>query len=1165
MKKIAKIKSLEKNYHLLIFLIIFFSIFNVPNNAKDIDTSSISSIKDVKVDRDSNFIPDKLGDHVTVAGRVTVPSGLLSPTNLQIFIQDSSAGISIYSPDYSGEPIKLGDSVIVSGKVNQYEGLMEIVNPRITIIKNAKTFIPAPLTIKHFHNLEAYEGMYVTLNARIVNKGSNGGGNFLIVVPKRGSDVTLMAFISKYQNDRKLFDNFDIGEIIKLSGIVGQYDYRKKPDSFYQILPRFSEDISILRYNVDYYIKFVLLFFGIILIISIFTIFLKFKLNKNTKHLIESEKRFSNLAETTSSAIIIYAKDKFVYANTAAENLTGYTKEELLNLRFWDIIHPGFKELVRQTGIARQKGEQVPNRYELKILKKDGKEIWIDYSAGFIEWKGQPAIIGTAFEITNLKRTENTLRESEEVFRTTLYSIGDAVITTDVFSNIIHMNPVAEKLTGWKESEAYGKIIFDVFKISNELTHQKVANPVERVLREGIVVGLANHTILISRDGTERPIADSGAPIRNEEGQITGVVVIFRDQTEERKAKKALEESERVLRKSQSIAQLGSYELNISAGFWTSSKILDGILGIDENYIRSIEGWEALIHPGWRDSMADYFTNEVIGKRLRFDKEYKIIRKNDGKERWVHGIGELEFDAQNNLLKMTGTIQDITGRKKMEDNIRKLNRVYAVLSNVNQTIVRQRDRQKLFDEVCRIAVEDGKLRMAWIGLVNSITNKVDMVSSHGVTGDYLEKINIDLNDKQRRQGPTGKAIISGKYFIVKDIENDGNMLPWKEDAKRLGYRSLTSFPLKVFGVVTAVFNFYAGELNFFDENEIKLLEELAMDISFALEFIEREEARQKAENELSESEETFKRLFEESTDPILLLDSSSFVDCNRATVSILGYSSKEEVINKTPWELSPTYQADGQTSSEKAEKMISIALERGFNRFEWIHLKKDGLLFTVEVMLTPIILKGKQIFYVIWRDISERKKAENELRKSEERFRNLVENINDVFYITDGQGKIFYCSPNITTATGFSHQEIIGKSFLRLIASIDRRIVMDHYLEQTTKGVSDTVLVFRVRRKDGKIIWAEQITRIVRDTLGNVVEYRNVARDITERKRAEEELQKSREDLLKFFEDDLSADFIATPTGQLLNCNKTFLELFGFKSKEEALEFPIEKLYPVPS
>ncbi|HBO73988.1 MAG: hypothetical protein A2W97_10235 [Bacteroidetes bacterium GWE2_40_63] len=137
-----------------------------------------------------------------------------------------------------------------------------------------------------------------------------------------------------------------------------------------------------------------------------------------------------------------------------------------------------------------------------------------------------------------LKRIE--LHESQEEFRATLYSIGDGVITTDKLGRVKQLNPVAEKLTGWKENDARGRMLEEVFQIINEDTRNKVESPVIKVLKKGLVVGLANHTLLISKNGNELPIADSGAPIKNRNGNIVGVVMVFRDQTEEREQQKEL-------------------------------------------------------------------------------------------------------------------------------------------------------------------------------------------------------------------------------------------------------------------------------------------------------------------------------------------------------------------------------------------------------------------------------------------------------------------------------------------------------------------------------------------------------------------------------------------------------------------------------------------------
>jgi PAS domain S-box-containing protein len=259
---------------------------------------------------------------------------------------------------------------------------------------------------------------------------------------------------------------------------------------------------------------------------------------------------------------------------------------------------------------------------------------------------------------------EKDLRTAQQEFKTTLYSIGEAIITVTTTGKIKHMNPIAEILTGWKENESIGRPLEEVFQIINEVTKERAENPVRKVLKNGIVTGLTNHTLLISREGRKIPISESGAPIKNENGEIYGAVLVFSDVTKEYIIFKNLEKSERFLKESQLAGRIGSYMTDLIANIWASSEALDIIFGIDKNYNKSTTGWVSIVHPDWQQELSDYLVNEVLGKKQRFDKEYLIVRKNDGEERWVHGVGELEFDDEGTPIKMIGTIQDITERVK---------------------------------------------------------------------------------------------------------------------------------------------------------------------------------------------------------------------------------------------------------------------------------------------------------------------------------------------------------------------------------------------------------------------------------------------------------------------------------------------------------------------
>jgi PAS domain S-box-containing protein len=163
------------------------------------------------------------------------------------------------------------------------------------------------------------------------------------------------------------------------------------------------------------------------------------------------------------------------------------------------------------------------------------------------------ALVGVAYvlvrrDLAGRARAEAVLREQREWLHVTLTSIGDAVIATDAAGRVAFLNPVAEGLTGWPQGEAAGRPLEAVFRIVNEYTRAPAENPVARVLREGVVVGLANHTVLLGRAGRETPIADSAAPIRGARGQAVGVVLVFRDVTEQKEAEAARRAHEKRLR-----------------------------------------------------------------------------------------------------------------------------------------------------------------------------------------------------------------------------------------------------------------------------------------------------------------------------------------------------------------------------------------------------------------------------------------------------------------------------------------------------------------------------------------------------------------------------------------------------------------------------------------
>ena len=273
-------------------------------------------------------------------------------------------------------------------------------------------------------------------------------------------------------------------------------------------------------------------------------------------------------------------------------------------------------------------------------------------------------------EATRLAQTR--VHQRQEVFRVTLRSIGDAVITTDTEAHITYINGVGESLTGWSHEDALGQPLDRVFHIVNEVTRKPVENPATRALREGVVVGLANHTILIKKDGTECPIDDSAAPIRNEEGHVSGCVLIFRDVTAQR-----LGERDRA-------SQL--HTARLLAAIVESSN--DAIIGKSLDGI--IQSWNAAA-----EQLFGYTAEEAIGQHIslvippeRLSEEDQIITKLKMGTRIEHFETErLRRDGQHivvsltispikddsgNVIGASKIVRDVTQQKQLADNLRRL-------------------------------------------------------------------------------------------------------------------------------------------------------------------------------------------------------------------------------------------------------------------------------------------------------------------------------------------------------------------------------------------------------------------------------------------------------------------------------------------------------------
>ncbi|HEX4608671.1 MAG TPA: PAS domain S-box protein, partial [Urbifossiella sp.] len=260
--------------------------------------------------------------------------------------------------------------------------------------------------------------------------------------------------------------------------------------------------------------------------------------------------------------------------------------------------------------------------------------------------------------LTERERATEVLRVERERYRVTLSSIGDAVIATDAGGGVTFLNPVAEALTGWAAAEAAGRPLTDVFRIVNEATRREVENPALRALANGVIVGLANHTVLIARDGTERPIDDSAAPIR-ENGSVGGAVLVFRDITERKRAEESRARLAAIIESSDD-AIIG--------------KTLDGVIRFWNAGAERVFGYSAaeavgrpitlIIPPDRLDEEREIIERVRRGKRI--DHFETVRRTRDGRPVDISLTVSPIRDAHGTVIGASKVARDITDRRRAE-------------------------------------------------------------------------------------------------------------------------------------------------------------------------------------------------------------------------------------------------------------------------------------------------------------------------------------------------------------------------------------------------------------------------------------------------------------------------------------------------------------------
>ncbi|MGC4100543.1 PAS domain S-box protein [Ferruginibacter sp.] len=490
-------------------------------------------------------------------------------------------------------------------------------------------------------------------------------------------------------------------------------------------------------------------------------------------------------------------------------------------------------------------------------------------------------------------------------------------------------------------------------------------------------------------------------------------------------------------------------------------------------------------------------------------------------------------------------------KEEAEHKIIKVNRLYFFISQVNQMIVRTTNEKTLFKDACKIAVEVGMFRMAWIGMIEESTQRLLPVMHAGEELDFLAGLNIlTMNDSPEGIGPMANEFMKGNYIICNDIETDPRMEPWKEQALSRGYLSAMGIPLTRFGKVVGVFCFYASEKNFFDAEEITLLVEAAGDVSFALEIFGKEVLRKKAEEEVLESERRYQTLAEVSPVGIFHTDADGYTTyvnprwCQMSGLTPALAEGNGWLNAVHPDDRKRLFEGWEAATNAKTSSVSEYRFVRNDNTVTWVMGQ------AIPERNTDNVIIG---YVGTITDITERKLAEEQIVNEKNLSDKIINSLPGIFYLADQTPRLLRWNGALEEISGYNEAEIEVMTPITLFDPEDHTALRKGLERSYREGMADVEV--NLLTKSGK--------KIPFYFTGVGVEYKGkpavlgIGIDISERKKAQDEIIKEKNISDSIINSLPGIFYLYDKQGQFLRWNNNFEKVTLYDADE------IKHLHPL--
>ncbi len=651
--------------------------------------------------------------------------------------------------------------------------------------------------------------------------------------------------------------------------------------------------------------------------------------------------------------------------------------------------------------------------------------------------------------LENIRRAlaEKNERDRLEWWRITLNSIGDCVITTDTEGKINFVNRMAQEVTEWSLEEAIGAPLERVFRIVNEGTLQPVESPITKVLREGVTIGLANHTSLVTKGGRHLPIDDSGAPIRDDDGNIIGAVLVFRDFTQQRQAEFKLQQLEETQRLALEAGKMGIFAWNPQTDELQTDHRMRALFGKDDDdVIEFAAPLFAAVHPEDRPALNQNI-KDVIKKQAPYNARFRVNLP-DGTMRWIAGTGQVETDARGFTIMLRGINYDITEQIEAEEKLRESEERYRLVAENASDVIITIDQSSTILYLNRAAQR-------------VFGHKLDEMIGQSLTMLMPEYLRHLHEAGFARYNATGTRHLNWEHVEIPGLHRDGHEIPLELSFSESHLRGKHVF----IGI--------------------------ARDVS----------ERRQAEMKLRESEEFNRSIFENSPDCVKILKLDGTVHLMNSNGMCLMEIDDFSAYAGQQWvDFWPNeYQ-------ESARQAVQTAAQGKTVNFQGFCLTAKGTPKWWDVSMSSILNdKGQPVRLISTaRDITERKAQDNALRINEIRFRTLTETIPQLVWTCRPDGECAYLSNRWMEYTGTTLEQNLGYGWLQAVHPDDAAPTQEVWAQAVaTSNVYQTE--FRLRHADGGYRW--HLARAVRvnDEAGDTVTWFGTCTDIEDHKRAEVE------------------------------------------------------------